>query len=204
VTRVTGTAATAALFVLLTGTAPAPAPSGSDVIATVQARNASLPNFTFHADVAVAMSHFPWLHFHLIGDGHYDRGEHYVVHFTRMPWFASKVHDIDLSMLDPTMWPKNYSYTQVGTDGPDTLFDLQALHDPTLVKAEVAMTCQGADWVDATYTDGMHIRMHVVPSETGGFMLPTKLDASIDYPHMPLSAKADFTNYRFTASNAAN
>jgi len=172
------------------------------IIAAVDARNATLPNFTFHADVGVKMHHFPWLHFHLSGDGTYKKGNRYWVHFTQMPFFAKQVHDIDLSMLDPTLWPKNYAYEAAGIQGDDAVFDLQALHDPNLEKAQVALNGQGADWVDATYKDGMHIHMTVTPGQTGAYLLPQKMDISVDYPHMPLSASADFTGYSFDNATA--
>lgn len=192
-------AASAALFIALTGFGP-PRDNGSSVIEACQARDASLPDFTFRADVAVAMHHFPWLHFHLQGYGLYDRGDRYTVHFTKMPWFAKQVHDIDLSMIDPALWAKNYSYVAIGSDAADTVFNLQPLHDPTLQKAQVALSDQGADWVDATYKDGMHIHMTVSPADIGGHILPSKLDVAIDYPHMPLSASADFNNYQFSGT----
>src|SRR5262249_35786184 len=116
---------------------------------------------------------------------------------TQMPFFAKQVHDIDLSMLDPTLWPKNYAYDGVGIDGDDAIFDLQALHDPNLDKARVALNNQGADWVDATYKDGMHIHMAVTPTQAGSYLLRSKMDVTIDYPHMPLSATADFDAYQF-------
>jgi hypothetical protein len=189
------TAAAVALSLFLTGAVPRD--DCGAIIAALDARNATLPNFTFHANVAVAMHHFPWLHFHLDGDGTYDRGDRYLVHFTRMPFFAKQIHDIDLSMLDPTLWPKNYLYTRIGLEGSDAVFSLAPLHDPTLSKAEVAINEQGADWVDATYTDGMHIHMAVTTAPAGPYLLPGKMDVAIDYPHMPLSATADFTNYQF-------
>jgi hypothetical protein len=194
--RISRAATVLALSLLLTGALSRSDDCGA-IIAAVDARNANLPNFTFHADVAVKMHHFPWLRFHLSGDGTYERGNRYWVHFTQMPFFAKQVHDIDLSMLDPTLWPKNYTYTAVGIDGDDAVFALQALHDPNLAKAQVALNDQGADWVDATYNDGMHIHMTVKPAQTGAYLLPVKMDVSIDYPHMPLSANADFTNYQF-------
>jgi hypothetical protein len=200
--RISGAATLIAISLLLTG---AIARNGdcTAIIAAVDARNSSLPNFTFHADVAVRMHHFPWLRFHLTGDGTYKKGDRYWVHFTQMPFFAKQVHDIDLSMLDPTLWPKNYTYDAAGIDGADAIFDLQALHDPNLDKAQVALNGQGADWVDATYKDGMHIHMTVIPGQAGAYLLPTKMDVSIDYPHMPLSASADFSGYQFgLAANA--
>jgi hypothetical protein len=194
--RTSAVATTVALSVLLTGAISRTGDCGA-IIAAVDARNSSLPNFTFHADVAVKMHHFPWLRFHLSGDGTYQKGNRYWVHFTKMPFFAKQVHDIDLSMLDPTLWRKNYRYSAVGIDGDDAIFALQALHDPNLDKAQVALNDQGADWVDATYKDGMHIHMAVTPAQTGAYLLPSKMDVTIDYPHMPLSASADFSAYQF-------
>jgi hypothetical protein len=194
--RIIRAATLVALSVLLTG-AVARDSDCTAIIAAVDARNSTLPNFTFHADVAVKMHHFPWLRFHLSGDGTYEKGNRYWVHFTQMPFFAKQVHDIDLSMLDPTLWPKNYAYEAVGIDGDDAVFALQALHDPNLDKAQVGLNNQGADWVDATYKDGMHIHMKLTPAQTGPYLLPSKMDVSIDYPHMPLSASADFSSYQF-------
>ncbi|MBV8331563.1 MAG: hypothetical protein JO192_02410 [Candidatus Eremiobacteraeota bacterium] len=197
--RLFGPAAAAALSVLITGAVPRTDDCGA-IIAALDARNANLPSFTFHADVAVAMHHFPWLHFHLLGDGTYDRGDRYFVHFTKMPFFAGQVRDIDLSMLDPALWPKNYAYTAMGFDGPDAVFSLQALDDPTLTKAQVGLSNRGADWVDTTYSDGTHIHMILTVGPTGAYVLPTKMDVTIDRPHMPLSATATFTDYSFATA----
>lgn len=194
--RVPSAATLIAISVLLTGAVARNGDCGA-IIAAVDERNSTLPNFTFHADVAVRMHHFPWMRFHLSGDGTYKKGNRYWVHFTQMPFFAKQVHDIDLSMLDPTLWPRNYAYEAAGTEGTDAIFNLQALHDPSLEKAQVALNDQGADWVDATYKDGMHIHMAVTPGQTSGYLVPLKMDVSIDYPHMPLSATADFTGYSF-------
>jgi hypothetical protein len=194
--RISRAAALVATTVLLTG-AIARNGNCSAIIAAVDARNSNLPNFTFHADVGVKMHHFPWLRFHLSGDGKYEKGHRYWVHFTQMPFFAKQVHDIDLSMLDPTLWPQNYRFTALGIDGDDAIFNLSALHDPNLDKAQVALNNQGADWVDATYKDGMHIHMTITPGQSGAYLLPQKMDVSIDYPHMPLSASADFSAYQF-------
>lgn len=194
--RISGVASLAVVTILLTGQIARTGDCGA-IIAAVDARNSSLPNFTFHTDVAVRMHHFPWLRFRLSGDGTYQKGNRYWVHFDKMPFFAKQVHDIDLSMLDPTLWPKKYTYTPMGIDGDDAIFALQALNDPDLDKAQVALNDQGADWVDATYKDGMHIHMTVTPAQTGAYLLPSKMDVAIDYPHMPLSASADFNGYQF-------
>lgn len=179
-------------------TAPANAP--------IAAEGAPPPGYTFRLDVAMAMRHFPWLHFHLEGDGVYDPGESYVVHFTTIPWFAPrKQHDCDLSMLDPLMWPKRYTYQQVGETNDNRLFELHAIDDPTLVSATVAIGPRGkARQVDASYNDGTHIEMRVASSDVDGFFLPESVTADIDEPHLALSANADFKDYTFGSPAPSN
>lgn len=187
--------------------APASACSASDglpLAAAFQA-NPSLPSFTFDMDIALAMRHFPWLHFHMLGKGRYDRGKTYVVHFTQLPWFAPRPeHDADLAMLDTTMWPSRFAYQQTGEKDGDTLFDLHALDDPSLTKAIVGL---GPKWcareVQAAYSDGTSVDMNVNFGLVDGFMLPANLTADINEPHMALSANAEFKNYSFDFTAAA-
>ena len=188
-----------ALLLPIANAAPTRAMDGATVIAAAYGRNDSLRNYTFQMDVAMVMRHFPWLHFHMKGDGIYERGSRYEVHFSSMPWFASKVsHNVDLSMIDPSMWPKHYRYYEIAEQGGDTVFALQALTDNSLKAATVALnSTSGAHWVDANYSDGTHIHMNVNSNDLSGFLLPETLTATVDYPHMPLSADADFTQYSF-------
>lgn len=157
-------------------------------------------SYTFHMDVLMAMRHFPWLHFHMEGIGDYQAGQTYIVHFTTVPWFfPEQRHDADLSMLDPAMWPKRFTYQEIGQSNGGTLFALHALNDPTLKTAIVTL---GPYWharrVDTTYNDGTHIQLSVNSSDIDGFFLPVTLTAQIDEPHLALSANADFTNYDFS------
>lgn len=182
----------------MANTAATPPTAGSVLVATAGARNESLRSYTFHMDVAMAMSHFPWLHFHMEGIGQYDRGKRYLVHFTKMPFFASKIHDIDLSMIDPSMWPKHYRYREIGQQDGDTVFTLEDANDRLLKAAAVALNpYTGAHWLDTTYVDGTHIHMILNSNELNGFLLPATMTVQVDYPHMPLHADADFNNYSF-------
>jgi hypothetical protein len=179
------------------------AASGSAIVAQACARTESLRNYTFHADVAMTMRHFPWLHFHISGIGTYDRDTgRYGIHFTKMPWFASKIHDIDLSMIDPNLWSGHYSYQAIEQRGRDTVFSLHALDDDSIKVATVALdpASGDADWVDVTYSDGTHIHMNVGKSSVAGFELPANLTASVDYSKMPLSADASLTQYTFSGT----
>jgi hypothetical protein len=166
--------------------------------------NQPLPSFTFDVDVAMRMRHFPWLGFRMQGVGRYEPGKSYVVHFTRLPWFAPRQqHDADLSMIDPALWPTRFIYKEIGEENGNTTFDLRSIEDPTLTSATVDL---GPKWcarrVEAAYDDGTQISMNVSFSDIDGYMLPASLTADIDVPHEALSASADFTNYVF-ASNSA-
>jgi hypothetical protein len=181
---------------LLLAVAPQSPPGDSPVIAAAYSRNDSLESYTFEVDVAMAMRHFPWLHFHIQGDGVYERGRRYVVHFTKMPFFAPQPRDVDLSMLDPAMWPSTYTVDAAHEDGNDAVFTLHAIKDDSLEAAIVTMSpLDGTERVDATYRDGTHIAMSVASNDSRGYLLPSKISAQIDYGRTPLSADADFSHY---------
>lgn len=150
-------------------------------------------------NVVMAMRHFPWLHFHMDGEGEYLPGQSYLVHFTNVPWFFPKDHhDIDLSMLDPSMWPKHFVAQQIGQHNGETTFALHALSDPTLKGAIVTLGPYGhARRVDTTYQDGSHITMNVTETTIAGFLVPQTLTADINEPHLALSCNADFKDYDF-------
>lgn len=157
------------------------------------------PSYTFQLDVAMKMRSFPWLHFHIQGIGIYQPGQSYSVHFTKIPWFAPRQqHDADLSMIDPLMWPKRYTYTQIGERDGNALFALHALNDASLINATVGIGPHGcARTLDATYNDGTHIQSAVTLNKVGPFLLPTTMNATIDESGMAFTADADFTNYTF-------
>jgi hypothetical protein len=197
------TALTSGIVASLGTNAPAGIPSeGAAIIAAASTRNDGLQSFTFRANVAMAMRHFPWLHFHVSGTGDYKRGDHYVLRLTSGLPFSSAMHEIDLSMIDPGMWSSRYRYEVTGQRGADTLFALQALHDSSLTSATVALTpWGGADWVDSKYADGTHVHMTVNSNDVGGFLLPSTLTADVDRPRMPLSADAKFSDYVVSATS---
>lgn len=196
-------ASTGSLIASLGSGAPTGAtPDGTSVLATATTRNVGLESFTFHADIAMAMRHFPWLHFHMQGTGDYRRGDHYVLRLSGGLPFSSSMHQIDLSMIDPGMWPHRYRYRDIGQNDGDTLFALQALHNSSLKSATVALSPDsGPHWVDAQYADGTHIHMTVGSGDVQGFLLPSTLDADVDRPHMPITAAATFNDYVISSTN---
>lgn len=193
----------APLLIVLLFPAPAMACNGNDGTLGAFERNAALPGYTFNVDVAMAMRHFPWLHFHVQGVGKYEPGKSYVIHFTKLPWFAPQVaQTTDLSMLDPAMWPTRFLYQETGTDDGNTLYDLRAIDDPTLKSATVALGPRFCTReVNAAYSDGTEIKMNVTFSQVGTFMLPATLTADIHESHLLLSANAAFTGYTFDSDS---
>jgi hypothetical protein len=148
--------------------------------------------------IGMAMRHFPWLHFRMEGSGDYARGDRYVVHLTQTPALFSKMHDIDLSMIDPAMWPKRYRSKRQADRAGDAVFALTALDDPSMRGATVALGPDGSThWADSQYTDGMHLHMTLTNANVEGYVVPVSLTADVDYPHMPMSADASFTDYDF-------
>jgi hypothetical protein len=195
-------AASVALLAFLPGAAAA-GPAGSAVLEQAYGRNEALAAYTFDVDVAMAMHHFPWLHFRMQGTGTYERGTRYNVHFTKMPWFARAHPDIDLSVLDPQMWPQRYTADVSGSRGDDTLFALHQVGGDDLKEADVAINpTLGTQWVSLEYSDGTRIEMNVTSKAAAGYLVPASIAAEIDYPGMPLSADAAFSDYAFGGQGA--
>jgi hypothetical protein len=189
-------------FSLLSNTVTAPDSTGS-ALAEASSRNPSLDAYSFHLDAAMAMKHFPWLHFHIAGTGQYVRGERYVVNFTELPWFARSVKQVDLSPLDPSMWSKRYIVSVVTQNDDTTTFllqprqsDMQDTQDPhPLVAALVTLDAQQSTRdVVLRYADGQ-IHLVLTPAQTQGYRLPASFTADIDMPGEALTAQAEFSDY---------
>lgn len=198
--------AAASLLVFTVFGAGAPRGSAAEPDGTVSpdALPAPTPSYTFHMDVAMAMLHFPWLHFHMDGLGEYQPGASYDVRFSKVPWFFPKQHDeIDLSMLDPLMWPSRFTFAQTGRQSDERIFELHAISEPEMREATVAIGPRGcARRLDATYQDGTTIHMQVQNSNVDGFFVPQHLSANINEPHFALSADAAFKDYDFGTVSA--
>lgn len=182
-------------------------PSAADSAFTrACARNPSLTAYSFHMDAAMAMRHFPWLHFHVAGTGEYRRGQDYVVHLTQMPFFARGNDQIDLSPLDPSMWEKQFTIGSVTQHGDMTTFVLHeratdSQDQNPLVEALVTLDAQQSTRdVVMLYAHG-EVHLILTLSDTEGYRLPATLSAVIDMPGEALVAHANFSNYTILESN---
>jgi hypothetical protein len=187
-------------LVLLAASLTVPQPLTDSALAQASSRNPSLDAYSFHLDAAMAMKHFPWLHFHIAGEGQYVRGERYVVTFTQLPFFARSVKQVDLSPLDPSMWSKQFIVTVAARSDGITTFLLRKrerdVRDPNpLIEALVTLDAQHATRdVVLRYSTGQ-IHLILTPAETQGYRLPAAFSADIDMPGEALTAQAKFSDY---------
>jgi hypothetical protein len=141
------------------------------------------------------------MHFHIEGDGLYDKGKKYEVNFTQVPFFfGNRLQKVDLAVIDPSLWPQRYNVSIAGKDGDNTIFSLHDV-DPQskLIEALVTLAPNSvARVVDLKYNDGTHITLNLTSNNATGYVLPCNGTAEINAPHMALSAQADFTNYNVT------
>lgn len=153
------------------------------------------------------MIHFPWLHFHLAGSGRYVRGETHVVDFTSVPFFARGFNKVDLSALDPCIWPRFYTIRALDSSNGLSAFSLRPRKiDPQdenpLVEAVVMLdSAFSTREVVLHYANGS-ITLDLTPAFVQGYRLPVSGEASIDLPGRSLRAHADFTNYTIVATAA--
>lgn len=166
-------------------------------------RNPSLVQYTFNMNVAMRMRHFPWLRFSIAGTGQYVRGRSHIVRFTSMPFFAKGFHKVDLSPVDPCMWPSSYVVRLAEkSDGMTTFLLRPRQVDPKdknpMVEAFVTLDqAYSTRKVVMYYTHG-NIQLALTPAAVGEYRLPTSADVSIDMPGQTLSAHADLTHYVIT------
>jgi len=171
-------------------------------------RNPGLNAYTFRMSVAMAMRHFPWLHFQLSGPGQYVRGQVYSVHLDHMPFFATNFSTIDLSPLDPNMWSKQYVVRVVGRRTGWTTFALRpkkvdARDGNPLVQAFATLDARHSTrTVTMQYLHGT-IQLNIRLEETDGYRLPAGGDVNIDMPGEALTAHATFTEYAVQESTVA-
>ena len=170
-------------------------------------RNPSLVEYTFQMKVAMKMRHFPWLRFGIAGTGKYVRGQAHIVRFTKLPLFAKGLHQIDLSSMDPCMWPKSYAVSLSEKSGGMTTFLLRPLktnpRDPNPM-VDALVTLDSADStreVIVHYSRGS-IALQLTPTAIGEYRLPASADVSINMPGQALSAHAELTNYAITRQGA--
>lgn len=153
------------------------------------------------------MTTFPWLRFHLHGTGDYQRGRRYDIQFDRTPFFARNVKSIDLSALDPTMWPHRFIVNVENQNDGMTTFLLRARKiDPTdpnpLVAADVTLDPNEATRnVDLHYKSG-EIQMNLTPGDMQGYQLPMSFDVMVRLPGQTMNAHAAFSNYTITQEEA--
>jgi hypothetical protein len=196
-----------ALAILLVGADWAGAGGPANAQLACARRNPSLVEYTFDMNVALRMRHFPWFRFSIAGNGHYVRGQAHIVRFTKMPVFARGFHQIDLSPLDPCMWPNSYVASLDGTRGGMTTFLLRPKRVDPQDKNPMVEALVTLDAEDSTREVTLHyargsITLALTPAAVGEYRLPSNADVTIDMPGQSLSAHADLSDYVITRQTA--
>lgn len=202
------TAASAAALLACIFSPSASARADQSPLALACNRNPSLTAYTFDVNVVLAMRHFPWLHFRLAGEGQNVRGVHYMVHFTKMPFFARGMNEVDLSTLDPKIWENRYIVDLVDQKNSMTTFSLRPRDQDqeqtnSLTNALVTLDANYATrTVVLQYANGGNITLNLTPENTYGYWLPAAGDAQIDMPGEVLTAHVSFSNYVIESTHA--
>lgn len=168
------------------------------------AQNATLHAYTFNVHSALAMRTFPWLRFALDGAGRYERGHSYVVNFTRVPAFAAGFQRVDLSALDPAMWPAHYSISSGERSGDAMVFTLHEVRPSSLVRALVTVgDNDGVRLVVMQYEHGGEIRLNVTSQRIDGYLLPVATSGEIRMARMAIAEHTEFSGYAISAGARA-
>jgi hypothetical protein len=159
-------------------------------------------------DVALAMHHFPWLHFRVAGEGWNIRGQQFKVHFIKTPSFARALNEVDLSALDPRMWKSRYVVDLVSRQESMTTFSLRPLAEDRDQKNALkdALVTLDDNYATRTlvlhYANGGSITLNLTPESKNGYLLPVTAEAQIDMPGQSLTAEASFSDYALDSGPA--
>lgn len=186
----------------LSQTLPKSAPA--NVIASLPATAAQsahlVYSFDMHADVT--MHTFPWLKFHISGDGRHEANGDLLLHLNGMPWFAKAYQDVNLaSVLEPTTWASQYTVASAQRRGSQVTLVLHDRHKTKLtdVRATVDDTA-GVQELEWNYSYGGRIRLSVQSAVVAGYTLPAAMSVSAEMPQYAATARAAFTNYSVIGS----
>jgi hypothetical protein len=191
-----------AAAVALLGSAPAN-DQASELIANSAARLAPLHSYTFQIHVDFALKTFPYLKFHLDGDGSFVRPNLLSIHFRKVPWFAKGFESVSLDPLEPSTWNKTYDFTQEQTVGDRLHLEMKDRTDGHLKDVSAELDADGLRRVQWNYLNGGWIAVEVNPIHVDGFPLPQSENAEIRVPGYHVEAHATFENYQLVTDQAA-
>lgn len=179
----------------LLGSAPA-GDDASELIANSAARMAPLHSYTFQIHVDFALKTFPYLKFHLDGDGSFVKPDLLSIHFKHVPWFGKGFENVSLDPLEPATWKESYDFTGVQKVGDRLHLEMKDRTDGHLKNINAELDGDGLRRVQWNYINGGWIAVAVNPVHVDGFPLPQTEDAEIKVPGYHVEAHATFEDYK--------
>jgi hypothetical protein len=168
------------------------------------AKSAAVNGYTFDLNANFKFVSFPWIRFSIDGNGSYERGGQYTVHFTRVPWFGKGYETIKLDPLDPQKWPKQYTIAAQTLSDGGHVFVMHDRKKSPLREARAIIDPDGnVRQIVWTYSYGGRITLVIEPTTVAGHPFPASEDADIDMPHYHVLGHAGFTNYQVTVDPTA-
>jgi hypothetical protein len=192
-----------ATAVALLGSAPA-SDQASELIANSAARMAPLHSYTFQIHVDFALKSFPYLKFHLDGDGSFVRPNLLSIHFRKVPWFGKGFENVSLDPLEPQTWNKTYDFLDEEKIGDRLHLEMKDRIGGHLKDIDAELDADGLRRVQWNYLNGGWIAVEVNPIHVDGFPLPQSENAEIKVPGYHVEARATFENYKLVTDQAAS
>jgi hypothetical protein len=174
----------------------APNDEASEVIANSAARMAPLNSYTFRIHVDFKLKTFPYIGFHLDGDGKFVKPDLLSIHFRHMPWFGKGFENISLDPLEPQKWKETYDFTDVQKVGDRFHLLMTDRTKGHLKNIAAEIDDDGLRRVQWNYLNGGWIAVEVNPIHVDGFPLPKTENAEIKVPGYHVEAHATFEDYK--------
>jgi hypothetical protein len=195
-----GAAAVLAAFALL---AAAPPDEAARIFAQTGDRTAGVRSYTFNVHVDFALKTFPYLAFHLDGEGKYERPDLYSVTFKHVPWFVKGFNSIKMDAMEPVTWSKTYDVVDLQHDGSRALIEMKDKTDGHVKGVHAEIDDDGLRKVQWSYVNGGVISVEVNPTHVDGIPLPETESADIQVPGYHITAHATFEGYHVTTDDGA-
>lgn len=192
----------AALFLLADSPAPQASPSpeareeATRIIAGTAERTAAVKYYTFNLHVDFALRTFPFLAFHVDGQGKWVRPNLYSVSFRHVPWFARGFENVKMDPLEPSTWDNGYDFLSVTRQGDRHNFEMRDKVAGHIKGVHAELDNDGLRVVQWKYLNGGTITVEIDPVIVDGVPVPGTERADIRLPGYHVAATAKFADYK--------
>jgi len=195
---------TVAVLAALSLMAEAPAPDeAARIFAQTGERTLGVRSYTFNVHVDFALRTFPYIAFHLDGEGKFVRPNLYSVYFKHVPWFVKGFNSVKMDAMEPVTWPQTYDVVDLQHDGGRAIVDMKDKTDGHVRGVHAELDDDGLRKVTWSYVNGGVISVEVNPTHVSGIPLPETENADIQVPGYHITAHASFDGYHVTTDTDA-